>query len=150
MRTFKNLPLAIYNKFSKLCKLAYKGIVSTRNHVRLIFTGLPSVLDWWTATLSLRCTWRREQSHHTTSYIYFAAVHVSSLSSAEQLELFRRNKEGRWKIVLRFLISLTCFSKENVLPPPPGEVISSYSVPVDVDTDLVNWLFEAQSTDALN
>ena len=45
MKTFNDLHPAVYSKFSEVCKLVYRGIAGTRNHVQLIFTGLPSDFD---------------------------------------------------------------------------------------------------------
>ena len=94
---------------------------------------------------------------HLTFQEYFAAVHISNLSQAEQLEHFQRHEEGRLKVVLRFLAGLNklnCFSKQSVhhfLTPPLGENSSPYSIRIDADvaTDPVNWMFEAQSSDVI-
>ena len=163
MHTFNDLPLAVYTKFSELCKLAYKGIVGNSYHVQLIFTGLPSNFDslgLMDSVTELYVTRGAVASHnflHLTFQEYFAAVHMSTLSSTEQLKHFKIYKEGRLKVVLRFLAGLnqlSCFSKGDVhhfLEPSSGESSSPYCMPVDVGvtTDLVNWMFEAQSNDVI-
>ena len=167
LKTFNDLPLAVYTKFSEVCELAYRGIVGTSDDVQLIFTGLPSDFDslgLMDSVTELYVTQGAVSSHnflHLTFQEYFAAVHISTLSQAEQLEYFKRHKEGRLKVVLRFLAGLnklSCFSKENVnhfLTPPQDKDKnrgrSPYSIPVDVGvtTDLVNWMFEVQSSDVI-
>ena len=70
LRTFKDLPQPVNEKFCKVCKLAYNGTVGTRRQVQLIFGTYPQtlmILGSWTQSLS--CMWLREQSRHTTSYI---------------------------------------------------------------------------------
>ena len=163
IQTFSDLPPAVYSKFSEVCKLAYSGIVGSSDHVQLIFTGLPSDFDslgLMDSVTELYVTQGPVSSHnflHLTFQEYFAAVHISTLSPAEQLEHFQGHNEGRLKVVLRFLAGLnklSCFSKENVhhfLTPPQDEGSSPYSIPVDVGvtTDLLNWIFEAQSSDVI-
>ena len=161
IHTFNDLPPAVYTKFSELCKLAYTGMIGTSERVQLIFTDLPSDFDslgLMDSVIEFYVTREAILSHkflHMTFQEYFAAVHISTLSPAEQLEHFMRNKEGRLKEILRFLAGLTevsCFAKENVhhfLTPPWDRGSSTYSMPVDVGvtTDLVNWMFEAQKND---
>ena len=162
IQTFSDLPPAVYTKFSKVCKLAYRGIVGTSDNVQLIFPGLPSDFDslgLMDSVTELYVTRGAVSSHnflHLTFQEYFAAVHISTLSPAKQLNHFKRHGR-RLKVVLRFLAGLnklSCFSKKNVnhfLTPPHGSQSSPYSIPVDVDvtTDLVNWMFEAQSSDVI-
>ena len=163
MRAFNDLPPAVHTKFLELCKLAYRGIVGNSDHVQLIFTDLPSDFDnlgLMDSVTDLYVTQGAVSSHnflHLTFQEYFAAVHISTLSPAEQLEHFQRYKEGRFNVVLRFLAGLNklnCFAKENVhhfLTPSLVKCSSPYSIPVDVSVtaDLVNWMFEAQSSDII-
>ena len=161
IHTFNDLPPAVHTKFSALCKLAYRGIVGSRYYVQLIFTGLPSDFDslgLMDSVTELYVTQGAVSSHnflHLTFQEYFAAVHISTLSIAEQLKHFQRHEEGRLKVVLQFLAGLCklrCLSHKNVhhfLIPPSIGGSSPYSMPIDagVTTDLVNWMFEAQSSD---
>ena len=163
MQTFNDLPPAVYTKFTELCKLAYCSIVGTSGHVQLIFTGLPSDFDslgFMDSVTELYVTRGAVSSHnflHLTFQEYFAAAHISTFSPAEQLEHFRRHEDGRLKVVLRFLAGLnklSCLSKTNVhhfLTHPQCRGSSPYSMPVDVGitTDLVHWMFEAQSRDVI-
>ena len=162
MKTFSDLPPAVYSKFSEVCKLAYRGIVGTSDHVQLIFTGLRSDFDslgLMDSVTELYVTQGAVSSHnflHLTFQEYFAAVHISTLSPAEQLEHFERHEEGRLKVVLRFLAGLnklSYFSKENVdhFQPEDADEGSSCCMYVDfgVTTDFVNWVFEAQSSDVI-
>ena len=163
IQTFNDLPPAVYTKFSTVCKLAYDGIVKS-DHVQLIFTGLlPSDFDslgLMDSVTELYVTQGTVSSHnflHLTFQEYFAAVHISTLSQAEQIEHFQRHNEGRLKVVLRFLAGLnqlSCFSEANVnlfLRRPQCSGSSPYSMPVDVavSTELMNWMFEAQSIDVI-
>ena len=113
MKTYIDLPPAVYTKFFEVCKLAYRGIVGTSDHVQLIFTGLPSdfgSLGLMDSVTELYVTQGAVSSHnflHLTLQEYFAAVHISTLSPAVQLEHFQRHKEGRLTVVLRFLAGLT-------------------------------------------
>ena len=163
MRTFSDVPPAVHTQFLELCKLAYRGIVGSSDHVQLIFTDLPSDFDnlgLMDSVTDLYVTQGAISSHnflHLTFQEYFAAVHISTLSPSEQLDHFQRYKEGRFNVVLRFLAGLNklnCFTKENVhhfLTPSQGKCSSPYSMPVDtsVTADLVNWMFEAQSSDII-
>ena len=162
-QAFNDLPPAVYTKFTEMCKLAYCSIVGTSGHVQLIFTGLPSNFDslgFMDSVTELYVTQGAVSSHnflHLTFQEYFAAAHISTLSPAEQLEHFRRHEDGRLKVVLRFLAGLnklSCLSKTNVhhfLTHPQCRGSSPYSMPVDVGvtTDLVHWMFEAQSRDVI-
>ena len=163
IQTFKDLPPAVYTKFSEVCKLAYGGITGTSDHTKLIFTGLPSdfdnlgLMDSVTELYVRKGTVTSHNFLHLTFQEYFAAIHVSNLSLAEQLEHFKRHKEGRLTVVLRFLAglnALNCLSRQHVhhfLAPPPSEDSGPYCMPVDVGVtiDLVNWMFEAQSSDVI-
>ena len=165
IHTFRDLPPSVYAKFSELCMLAYRGIVGNSKHdiVQVVFTGLPSDFDslgLMDSVTELYMTQGAVSSHkfiHLAFQEYFAAVHISTLSPAEQLEHFERHKWNRMKVVLRFvagLNNLSCISKENVyrfLTLPQSRSISPYSVPIDVSVtaDLMNWMFEAQSSDVI-
>ena len=167
IKTFNDLPPAVYTKFSEVCKLAYRGIVGTSDHVQLIFTGLPSDFDslgLMDSVTELYVTQGAVSSHnflHLTFQEYFTAVHISILSPAEQLEHFKRHNEGRLKVVLRFLAGLT---KLNTVTheqlrgllgephiEPSDECQSQYCKPMKADVCVsayhTNWLFEAQNPD---
>ena len=164
MQTFKDLPSAVYTKFTELCWLAYSGIAGTSDCVQLIFRDLPSdfdnlgLMDSVTELYVTRGTVSSHNFLHLTFQEFFAAVHISTMSPAEQLEHFQRHKEGRLRVVLRFLAGITklsCISKESVALffeyPSEDEVSSRYSTPCDVrvTTDHVSWMFEAHSSDVI-
>ena len=76
------------------------------------------------------------------------------MSQEEQVEHFKRHKEGRLKVVLRFLAGLNklnCLSTEeianNFFQTPSTREGSRYLISCDaaVGNDLVQWLFEAQN-----
>ena len=163
MQTFKDFPPAVYTKFTELCWLAYSGIAGTSNSVQLIFRDLPSDFDnlgLMDSVTELYVSQGTVSSHnflHLTFQEFFAAVHISTMSPAEQLKHFQRH-DGRYRVVLRFLAGITklsCISKESVALffeyPSEDEVGSRYSTPCDagVTTDHVNWMFEAHSSDVI-
>ena len=166
-----------------MCKLAYSGTVgnttSSRararasflpfylhatNQVQLIFRSLPSEFDdlgLMDSVTELYVTRGAVSSHnflHLTFQEFFAAVHISNMSSEEQVKLFERHEEGRLKVLLRFLAGLNklnCFSIEeiasNFFQTPSTCEGSRYQISCDaaVGIDLVQWLFEAQSDDVI-
>ena len=94
---------------------------------------------------------------HLTFQEFLAAVHISTMSPSDQLEHFQRHKDGRYRVVLRFLAGLTkltCFSKDTIknIFTDTGRTGSPYSVGCDVGVtiDLVNWMFEAHSDDVIS
>ena len=159
LQTFKDLPQPIYTKFCEVCKLAYSGTIGTRDQVQLIFRDLPSDFDdlgFMDSVTELYVTRGAVSSHnflHLTFQEFFAAVHISNLSQEEQVEHFKRHKEGRLKVVLRFLAGLNklnCLSTEEIadfFQTPSTREGSRYLISCDaaVGIDLVQWLFEAQS-----
>ena len=164
MKTFNDLPPVVYGTFSELCKLAYSGIASG-DHVQLIFndSDLPSDFDslgFMDSVTELYVTQGTVSSHnflHLTFQEFLAAVHISTMSPSDQLEHFQRHKDGRYRVVLRFLAGLTkltCFSKDTIknIFTDTGRTGSPYSVGCDVGVtiDLVNWMFEAHSDDVIS
>ena len=116
---------------------------------------------------------------HLTFQEFFAAVHISNMSLEQQLEHFQRGRkqsdddeersgeegsghrgqsgDGRLKVVLRFLAGLNklnCFLKDAInhfIKTPTRHEREKYHLSCDaeVDIDLLNWMFEAQSDDAI-
>ena len=168
MNTFNDIPPVVYNKFSELCKVAYSGIAADRYHVQLIFTDLPSDFDslgFMDSVTELYVTQGTVSSHnflHLTFQEFLAAVHISTMSPADQLEHFQRHFDGRYRVVLRFLAGLkklSCFSEDTienvcvlidtVSSSIHFESSSPYDDISDVTIDVVNWMFEAQSEDVI-
>ena len=165
IKTFNDLPPVVYGKFSELCKLAYSGIASNRYHVRLIFndSDLPSDFDslgFMDSVTELYVTQGTVSSHnflHLTFQEFLAAVHISTMSPSDQLEHFQRHKDGRCRVLLRFLAGLTkltCFSKDTIknIFTDTGRTGSPFSVGCDIDVtiDLIEWMFEAHSDDVIS
>ena len=156
----------VQRNFTELCKLAYDGIMGKGNKVQLIFreSDLPAdfdnlgLMDSVTELYVTRGTVSSHNFLHLTFQEFFAAVHISTMSPAEQLQHFQRRGDGRLKEVLRFLAGITklsCISGEGVqhtFLANPKPKPSKYSLDCDiaVDSEVVNWMFEAQSDDFLN
>ena len=164
LQMFKDLPQPVYTKFCEVCKLAYNGTVGTKWGVKLIYrkSDMPSDFDdlgFMDSVIELYETRPEATSYnflHLTFQEFFAAVHISSMSPEEQVEHFKRHKEGRLKVVLRFLAGLNklnCLSTDeiasNFFQTPSTRQGSRYLISCDaaVGIDLVQWMFEAQSDD---
>ena len=151
----------VQTNFTELCKLAYDGIMGKSDEVQLIFkeSDLPADFDnlgFMDSVTELYVTHGTVSSHnflHLTFQEFFAAVHISIMSPAEQLQHFQRREDGRLKEVLRFLAGITklsCFSGEGVqhkflATPKPKASKYSLNCNIAVDSEVVNWMFEAQS-----
>ena len=91
MQRFEDLPPPVHAKFRQLCKIAYNGTVSASDQVQLIFRSLPSGFDdlgFMDSVTELYVTQGAVSSHnflHLTFQEFFAAVHISTLSQAEQM-----------------------------------------------------------------
>ena len=163
VQSFKDVPPPIYSKFCEVCKLAYNGTVGTTGQVQLIFRGLPSDFDdlgFMDSVTELYVTRGAVSSHnflHLTFQEFFAAIHISNMSPAQQVKHFKRYEEGRLKVVLRFLAGLNklnTFSIEEIadfFQTPSRCEVSRYLTSCDaaVGIDVVQWLFEAQSDDVI-
>ena len=114
-----SVPPKVHENFSKVCKLAYNGIVDTCDQVQLMFQDLPSDFDdlgFMDSVTELYVTQGTVSSYnflHLTFQEFLAAFHISTMSEEKQLEYFHKHKDGRLKMVLRFLAGLkklSCFS----------------------------------------
>ena len=168
IKVFKDLTVScdVQRTFTELCKLAYNGIVGKSDQVQLIFkeSDLPADFDnlgFMDSITELYVTRGTVSSHnflHLTFQEFFAAVHISTMSPEEQLQHFQRREDGRLKEVLRFLAGITKLSyfsgecMQHTFLTTPRNKTSKYSLNCDiaVDSDIVNWMFEAQSDDFLN
>ena len=110
---FEELPDHVLEKFKSLCKLAYNGVAEAGDQVRLIFTDLPEDFDalgFMDSVFQLYVTRKAVASHnflHLTFQEFLAAVHISNMEIKQPLEHFKRHKEGRLRVVLRFLAGIT-------------------------------------------
>ena len=171
IQSFKeDLPHEVYSKLLAISELAYSGICADQEgSVQLIY-NLPSGLETLGLMQSvpqLYVTRGVVMSYnflHLTVQEFLAALHISNMSPEQQLEHFQRHgKEGRWRVVLRFLAGIT--KLVNLLPEDLRGLLLYYmqycddhstacrwyvySVTPDVvlSSDHVNWMFETQRDD---
>ena len=167
IQSLEGLPKEVHSKLLAISALAYSGICSDKNgSVQLIFTNLP--LDFENLGLmqsvpQLYVTQGEDMSHnflHLTVQEFLAALHISNMSLEQQLEHFRRQgKEGRWRVVLRFLAGITKLAnlsadlmKSLLLEQPNERQITErdrYCITADVvlSSQHGNWMFETQRDD---
>ena len=113
IQNFYSLPAALKSKFCSLCELAYDSIAGASDQVKLIFTDLPIDFDglgFMDSVFELYETRQAVASHnflHLTFKEFLAAVHISNMEAEQQLQHYKRHKEGRLRVVLRFLAGIT-------------------------------------------
>ena len=130
------------------------------DQVQLIFRNLPPDFDdlgLMDSVTDLYVTHGVVTSYnflHMTFQEFLTAVHISSMSPEKQIAHFVTHKEGRMRVVLRFLAGinkLSIFLRDECMysffQTPSEGVSSGYLMSCDaaVGIDLVQWLFEAQS-----
>ena len=161
----------VKRNFLELCQLAYKGIIGKadesdlpskgRGQVQLIFeeSDLPEDFDnlgFMDSVTELYVTRGAVSSYnflHLTFQEFFAAIHISTMSPAEQVKHFQQHHDGKLKVVLRFLAGISklkCLMSETVrdtFVTSETTERGKYHLKCDaaVGVDLVNWMFEAQS-----
>ena len=166
IESFEHLPGEVYSKLLIISKTAHNGVCRQRGiSVQLIFPDIPETLGLMQSVSQLLMC-EQKTSHnflHLTFQEFLAAFLMSTMSPAEQLEHFQRHKDGRLKVVLRFLAGLTKLKKvtpdelRSLLGEPTVEQSdehqTSYCNPmrpnVCVSTHHTNWLFEAQNSELL-
>ena len=159
IQSFRDLPPTVYAQFLQLCELAYSGIAGSGYQVQLIFTGLPSNFDnlgFMDSVTELYVTQGAVVSHnflHLTVQEYLAALHISFLSPEKQLEHFQRHRDGRFRVVLRFLAGITRLANiqpqtyRNLLDEPTkcdGGITADVAV-----SQHVRWISEADRGDLI-
>ena len=113
----------VKRNFLELCQLAYKSIMGKaadllskgRGQVQLIFeeSDLPEDFDnlgFMDSVTELYATRGPVSSYnflHLTFQEFFAAIHISTMSPAEQVEHFQQHHDGKLKVVLRFLAGIS-------------------------------------------
>ena len=156
-----SVPSDVHRNFVHMCHLAFSGIVEA-TEVKVIFSEseLPEHFDnlgFMDSVTDLYVTGETVSSHnflHLTFQEFFAAVHISTMSKEQQLQYFRQGncdsgtKGGRLNVILKFLAGLQkldCVSKQT------ANVIVDYTFSgIKLGTNVVNWLFEAQSETAMS
>jgi len=150
--TFDDLPGDIHKHFTKLCEMAYDGIL---NGQQLVFPADqvdfdPLCLMQETPQLYMgRGSPSSFHFLHLTLQEYLAAVHISWLPSSEQTELIEQQvRHGHFKMVFRFLAGLTKLEKitqniiQKLLHSHRGDFSHNSS---DDKITLFHWLFECHS-----
>ena len=160
-----DLPEEVYEQLLKISEIAYSGICTDwGKSVKLIYSDLPPAFETLGLMQSVSQMYVRgvNMSHnflHLTVQEFLAALHVSNMSPEEQLKHFKRHKEGRFRVVLRFLAGITKLLNISI-EQRRGFLEPLYGAPEDMDytqmtSDVsvcahhLNWMFETQSSDVI-
>ena len=169
IQSLEDLPKEVHSKLLAISALAYSGICTDQEGgVQLIYTNEHVPPDFETLGLmqsvpQLYVIQGEDMSHnflHLTVQEFLAALHISNMSLEQQLEHFRRQgKEGRWRVVLRFLAGITKLANlsadlmKSLLLEQPNECQITerdmYCITADVvlSSQHGNWMFETQRDD---
>ena len=169
VKSFEDLPGEVYSQLLVISKIAYDGVCRDGGiSVQLIFPDIPDNFETLGLMQSVSQLFMDGQktSHnfiHLTFQEFLAAFLISTMSPAEQLEHFQRHKDGRLRVVLRFLAGLTKLNKvtpdqlKSLLGEPTVKQSNEHQTPycnpmrpdVCVSAHHTNWLFEAQNSELL-
>ena len=169
VESFEDLPREVYSQLFVINKIAYDGVCKEGGkEVQLIFPDIPDDFETLGLMQSVSQLFMDGQktSHnflHLTFQEFLAAFLISSMSPAEQLKHFQRHKDGRLRVVLRFLAGLTKLNNvtpdqlRSLLGKPTVEQNDEHLTPycnpmrpdVCVSPHHTNWLFEAQNSELL-
>ena len=169
VKSFEDLPGEVYSQLLDISKIAYDGVCREGGKsVQLIFPDIPDDFETLGLMQSVSQLFMDGQktSHnflHLTFQEFLAAFLISTMSQAEQLKHFQRHKDGRLRVVLRFLAGLTELNKvtPDKLRSLLGELTveksdehqTPYCNPMRLDVCVsahhTNWLFEAQNSEVL-
>ena len=160
IQCYRDIPSSVYTQFLDLCELAYRGIATSNDQVQLIFTDLPSHFDnlgFMDSVTDMYVTQGAIMSHnflHLTVQEFLAAQHISVMSQEKQLEHFHKHKDGRFKVLLRFLSGINKLDNvgvedfKKILDAPI--YIRPYTTKADVSVNQqTRWIFEAGRDDLL-
>ena len=169
VQSFEDLPREVYSQLLLISKIAYDGVCREGGKsVQLIFPDIPDNFETLGLMQSVSQLFMDGQktSHnflHLTVQEFLAAFLISTMSSADQLEHLQRHKDGRLRVVLRFLAGLTKLNEvtpdelRSLLGEPTVEQSDEHQTPycnpmrpnVCVSAHHTNWLFEAQNSELL-
>ena len=169
VKSFEDLPREMHSQLLVINKIAYDGVCKEdRKEVQLIFSDIPDDFETLGLMQSVSQLFMDGQktSHnflHLTFQEFLAAFLISTMSPTEQLKHFQRHKDGRLRVVLRFLAGLTKLNKvtsdqlKSLFEEPTVEQSDEHQTPycnpmrpdVCVSAHHTNWLFEAQNSELL-
>ena len=167
IQSLKNdLPEEVYEQLIKISEIAYSGICTDwGDSVQLIYSDLPptfETLGLMQTVSQMYITQGMNVSHnflHLTVQEFLAALHISNMSPEKQLGHFQRHKEGRFRVVLRFLAGITKLlnisieQRRGFLEPLNSAHedmdYTQMTSDVSVCAHHLNWMFETQSSDVI-
>ena len=164
-----DLPKEVFTKLLNICHEAYKGICTVEeDRVQLIFSNLCpgfETLGFMQSVPQLYTTRGAVMSHnflHLTVQEFLAALHISFMSPEQHLEHLKRHKEGKLKVVLRFLAGLTKLTNisldqiKGLFGKPlqenessQGKYCTRMTPDISVAVHHTNWMFETQNTEII-
>ena len=145
---FEDLPADLYKQFLHLSEVAFEGIKSEE----VIFhTVPPGLINFgFLDAVSALYGGRRVSYNflHLTLQEFFAAYHISHLSS-NGLEAFKQHgKDKRWNVVWRFVAGLTKFEGyDNYITDDDVFIKSKENYKICLSLFFIQCLFEAQAVD---